>query len=787
MTAAVEIEASADDVPYEEDVLRDPFRLSGWLHYLSSLRAAPTAKRSAIYERALRALPGSYKLWHAYLTELADAARALPVTHRAHADVNAAFERALAAGMARMPRVWHMYAASLLDQRLLTRARRALDRALRSLPVTQHNRVWPLLLRLASLQGCPAETALAVHRRHLQFDPGHAEDLIAFLVSAGRWRDAAEHLASAINDDGFVSVKGTTKRQLLLDLCVLISQHPEEVAGMPVDAILRGGIRAFRDEAGALWTCLAGHYARTGLHGKARDVFEEGVATATNVKDFRMVFDAYLHFEHALAAAELSQSDTVGIQDFWLADRHSTDLTMARMERLLERRPELLNGVLLRQNPHDVQAWHERAKIFDKDPARHAATYVDAVRTVDPAKATGKPPHTLWLALAKMCEDRGRVECARDVFQRATQANFTATDHLAAVYCEWANMELRQQNPDRAMDIMRQATSEPSIEVTRRAAAGVDGEPVQMKLHRSLKLWIMYLDLTKTHGSLESTCAVYDMMHDLGLATPLLVLDHATLLEVHQRFEDAFRVYERGVNSFRHPHAEAIWEAYLTKFVRRHGRSRPERVRDLFEGAVLQAPPERKKALYLKYARFEEEFGLASRAMKVYQDAASAVPAGDRLGVYEVYVAWATELYGVLNARDVYCQAISGGGLPDKDATTMCVRFADLEIGLGEVARARALYVYAASFTGPEVHPEFWKRWNDFEVLHGDESTFREMLRVKRTAAASAGACVISSGGAAVAAMDDFPAAPKRLLRACAGQQLGGASIAQQCKRTRLV
>ncbi|CAM0913536.1 unnamed protein product [Alopecurus aequalis] len=771
MAAAMEIEISAADVAYEEDVLRDPFRLSGWLRYLSSLRAAPPAKRAAIYERALRALPGSYKLWHAYLTELADAARALPVTHRAHADVNAAFERALAGGMSRMPRVWHMYASWLLHQRLLTRARHALDRALRSLPVTQHHRVWPLFLRLAALPGCPAETALAVYRRHLQFDPGHAEGLVAFLVSAGRWRDAAQHLAAAINDDGFVSVKGTTKRQLLLDLCGLLSQRPDEVAGMPVDAILCDGIRKFPDDAGVLWTCLASHHARTGLHGKARDVFEEALTTAATVKDFHMVFDAYLHFEHAMATAELGhEAATADILDLWLADRDGTDLTMARLERLPERRPELLNGVLLRQNPHDVQAWHERAKIFEKDPARHAATFVEAVRTVDPAKATGKPAHTLWLSLAKMCEDRGSVQCARDVFRRATQASFTSEDHLAAVYCEFANMELRQQNPETAMDIIRQATS---IEAMTHAAAG--GDPVRMKLHRSLKLWLTYLDLTKTHGSLDSTIAVYDRMHDLGLTTPLLVLDHAGLLEEHKRFNDAFRVYERGVRSFRYPHAEPIWEAYLTKFVQRHGRSRPERVRDLFEGAVLQAPPERKKAAYLAYARFEEEFGLASRAMKVYEDAVTAVPAGDRLGVYEVYVARAAELYGVLKARDVYCRAVSGGGLPDGDARTMCVRFADLEVGLGEVARARALYVYAASFADPEVNPDFWTRWNDFEIRHGDESTFREMLRVRRSMATAA-----STG-------DGARAAPKRMLPGCAGQQLDCASIAEQCKRTRLV
>ena len=71
-------------------------------------------------------------------------------------------------------------------------------------------------------------------------------------------------------------------------------------------------------------------------------------------------------------------------------------------------------------------------------------------------------------------------------------------------------------------------------------------------------------------------------------------------------------MYERGVKSFKYPHAKAIWEAYLTKFIQRHGKSRPERVLDLFQVAILQSPPERKKAVYLRYARFEEDS--ASRA-----------------------------------------------------------------------------------------------------------------------------------------------------------------------------
>jgi pre-mRNA-splicing factor SYF1 len=40
-------------------------------------------------------------------------------------------------------------------------------------------------------------------------------------------------------------------------------------------------------------------------------------------------------------------------------------------------------------------------------------------------------------------------------------------------------------------------------------------------------------------------------------------------------------------------------------------------VRDLFEDAVRRAPPRTKKAVFLRYAKFEEDFGLAARAMKV--------------------------------------------------------------------------------------------------------------------------------------------------------------------------
>lgn len=79
---------------YEESILRDPYSLAHWLNYLefkadtsAQNATAPTdntphaptptpststqtrAQRWIIFERAVRVLPGSYKLWMKYLKE----------------------------------------------------------------------------------------------------------------------------------------------------------------------------------------------------------------------------------------------------------------------------------------------------------------------------------------------------------------------------------------------------------------------------------------------------------------------------------------------------------------------------------------------------------------------------------------------------------------------------------------------------------------------------------------------------------------------------------------------
>ncbi|XP_011001120.1 PREDICTED: pre-mRNA-splicing factor SYF1 [Populus euphratica] len=762
MSISKELYPSQDDLLYEEEILRNPFSLKLWWRYLIARRESPFKKRFIIYERALKALPGSYKLWHAYLVERLDIVRNLPITHPQFETLNNTFERALVT-MHKMPRIWIMYLQSLIRQKLVTRARRAFDRALCALPVTQHDRIWELYLSFVSQEGFPIETSLRVYRRYLMYDPSHIEDFIEFLLNSGLWQEAAERLASVLNDDQFYSIKGKTKHSLWLELCDLMTRHAKEVSGLNVDAIIRGGIRKFTDEVGRLWTSLADYYIRRELFEKARDIFEEGMTTVVTVRDFSVIFDAYSQFEESMVAIKMEKMDLSDDEEneveengieldedvrldwsskfekkllngFWLDDDNDVDLMLARLEYLMDRRPELANSVLLRQNPHNVEQWHRRVKLFEGNPTKQILTYTEAVRTVDPMKAVGKP-HTLWVAFAKLYEDHNDLVNARVIFDKAVQVNYKTVDNLASVWCEWAEMEIRHRNFKGALELLRRATAEPSVEVKRRVAADGD-EPVQIKVHKSLRLWAFYVDLEEGLGTLESTRAVYERILDLRIATPQIIINYAWLLEEHKYFEDAFKVYERGVKIFKYPHVKDIWVTYLSKFVKRYGKTKLERARELFEHAIEMAPADSVKPLYLQYAKLEEDYGLAKRAMKVYDQATKAVPNNEKLSMYEIYIARAAEIFGVPKTREIYEQAIESG-LPDKDVKTMCLKYADLEKNLGEIDRARGIYVFASQFADPRSDLDFWNQWHEFEVQHGNEDTFREMLRIKRSVSAS--------------------------------------------------
>ncbi|KAI9762930.1 MAG: pre-mRNA-splicing factor syf1 [Geoglossum simile] len=723
---------SDEDTVYEQDILRDGSgSIKPWLSYIDlKLQHGNIHEQAFVLERACARLPRSYKLWKMYLDlRVKHVAKLNPAIYRKeYIKVNSLFERALIL-LNKMPRIWEMYLSFLQQQPLVTHTRRTFDRALRALPITQHNRVWALYRPFAN--AASGDTAVKIWRRYMQVHPEDAEDFVELLIEMGRYTEAVKQYMGILNNPRFRSKQGKSHFQLwseMVDILVIHAKYIEtgNDAGLDVERVVRSGIERFADQRGNLWVGLATYWINKENYEKARDVFEEGITTVMTVRDFTLIFDAYVDLEESMIGilmdAAAARSDR-GVNDED-AD-FDLDIRMMRFEQLMDRRPFLVNDVLLRQNPNNVIEWEKRVALWGDNMGEVVQTYTDAIAAIQPKKAVGKF-HELWANYAKFYEKGGDLRNARVIMEKAVRVPFKSVAELAEMWCEWAEMELRNENFDKAVEIMAKATQAP-----KRSMVDYFDDTLnpQQRLHKSWKLWSFYVDLVESVSTLEETKKVYERIFELRIATPQTVVNYANFLEESNYFEESFKVFERGLDLFNYPVAFELWNLYLTKAVDR--KIGIERLRDLFEQAVEGCPPKFAKVLYLMYGNLEEERGLARHAMRIYERATRAVSDEDRFEMFNFYITKSASNFGLTSTRPIYERAIAA--LPDNEAKDMCLKFAEMERRLGEIDRARAIYGHASQFCDPRTSPGFWSKWESFEVQHGNEDTFKEMLRIKRS------------------------------------------------------
>ncbi|EYE94052.1 mRNA splicing protein SYF1 [Aspergillus ruber CBS 135680] len=743
------------DTVYEQDLIRDPGSIKPWLSYIEYKQQHGTLYEQAfVMERACRQLPRSYKLWKMYLEFRASHLRGRNATkYRAeYQKVNALFERALIL-LNKMPRIWEMYLSFMLQQPLVTQTRRTFDRALQALPVTQHNRIWKLYKAFA--RSASGQTAVKIWARYMQIHPENSEEYIELLIEMKEYTEAVKRYMEILDDPRFQSKEGKSHFQLWTEMVDLLVSKAKQVKtgpqiGIDVDAILRSGIDRFADQRGKLWAGLATYWITKGNFEKARDVYEEGILTVMTVRDFTLIFDSYVEFEESIigslmeaAAVRADKGKTDEDADFDL------DLRMLRFEQLMDRRPFLVNDVLLRQNPNNVIEWEKRVALWSENKQEVVNTYTAAIAAINPKKAHGKFSE-LWVNYAKFYENGGDLDTARVIFEKAVKVPFKSVAELADTWCEWAEMELRADNFDRAVEVMAKATQAP-----KKSTVDYFDETLspQQRVHKSWKLWSFYVDLVESVASLEETKKVYERIFELRIATPQTVVNYANLLEEHKYFEDSFKIYERGLDLFSYPVAFELWNLYLTKAVDR--KIGIERLRDLFEQALDECPPKFAKPLYLMYGNLEEERGLARHAMRIYERATRAVSDEDRFEMFEFYITKSASNFGLTSTRPIYERAIAA--LPDQEAKEMCLKFAEMERRLGEIDRARAIYGHASQFCDPRTNAGFWQKWETFEVQHGNEDTFKEMLRIKRSVQAQYNTDVNFIASQAIARSQQLP------------------------------
>ena len=129
----------------------------------------------------------------------------------------------------------------------------------------------------------------------------------------------------------------------------------------------KDGFTVYKDQAGRLWTGLATYWIKRGEFDRAKETFEKGLAAVLTIRDFTQIFDAYSEFGESLISAMMESLADEEDEEEAAETEKELDVRMKDFEELMDRRPFLVNDVLIRRNPNDVQEWEKRVALWGQD------------------------------------------------------------------------------------------------------------------------------------------------------------------------------------------------------------------------------------------------------------------------------------------------------------------------------------------------------------------------------------------------------------------------------------
>ncbi|XKL65240.1 hypothetical protein PGB90_008660 [Kerria lacca] len=328
--------------------------------------------------------------------------------------------------------------------------------------------------------------------------------------------------------------------------------------------------------------------------------------------------------------------------------------------------------------------------------------------------------------------------CGIEVAQKYA-SKFHHCEYLGRYSCTVSHSRRSSTIPSRVLtkwDFSKYPVSDFSYRLLNQLSTDPLFNIIQEIYQKSLKIWSMYADLEESLGTFQSCKAVYDRIIDLKIATPQIIVNYVSFLEDNKYFSLKFQVcsYEKGVSLFKWPNVYDIWKMYVTKFLDHYKGTKISQTRDLFIQCLEHCPPNYAKEFYIMFAKIEETYPNTTSArniLNVYEKAVSAVLPEEKFKMYNTYISKAASVSGIRKIREIYEKAILD--LDGNDSRQMCINYAKLETKLGEIERARAIYVQCSQVCDPRVTSDFWEMWSDFEVAHGNEDTLMEMLRIKRS------------------------------------------------------
>ena len=753
------------------DNIQNPYNFKSWWDTLSSSREAPFSIRKKIYQVSLHYLPGSYKLWYNYLKEEREYVQSnYNIPNKHYDEVNMIHEQALIY-MMKMPIIWINYIQFMMEQNSITKTKIIFNKALQSIPITQHKKLWDIYIPwIESLSGCH-RTKIEIFKRYTKFNPDYKEKFINYLIGIKEFNLAIYLIIEILNEENFYSKENKSQYYYWIMLCQIINNYPEEInlskynKDLDVDKVIRHGIKKYTDEVGNLWVTLANYYIKMGLIEKAREIFEEALEKILTVRDFSLIFNAYLNFEQEMMKQNLFTNNDLdnnnllesinenkdnNLQSLELKelenalidlnieeigkeennddikkneldkkdsqkDSNLKKFNFIRVNNLLQRRPFLLNSTILRRNPNNVAEWLKRIELMkDKNDFKLIKNlYEESLSTIKINEAYGNLSE-LYISYANFYEENKNIKKANEIYYKGCNLNFKKTDENVNLWCLWCEMNIRQKRYQDAYRIIKFICT--------------NNANKYYKYNRNIKLWSLYVDLEMNliKNNEKQIIYIYTKMIEYKIANIETIFNFIIYLEKIKNYEKIYNIYEQSLDLFNWPNAYDICICYLVDFINHYKNEKIEIFRDIIQNIIIFSG--HLKIFYYIYAFYEEKYGLYNHCIDILKEASQNVKEEEKPEIHSVIIAKCAKYFGIGKVRLAFDDAMNN--LEKSYVLEIGLKYISIEIKLKEINRARGIFKYLGKLFNPdnkEYKEEFWEMWDNFEKIYGDSTTYQEM------------------------------------------------------------
>lgn len=758
---------SKEDIAYEYELQNDGDNLVVWKRYLEHKKAQENDSALAwIYERCCYQFPGSAEMWLEYMTwriSLLSGANSILYAEEFE-KCNKLFEKAMYLCHQSVD-LWELYLRHVMAQRNLQLIRVLLNKALRHLHLEHHIRVWDMVVEFIENAVLDPQVASEVEEdidglvsesffktddqsgvvdvwsshilsRYLQV----AEDLERALYLLGLTQDHTEIIKAYRRHIFDASFSPTTHTAFEFHCTYLQSLEKSSSHSEYIQAMAQC-MKLFPEQKSLLIIRLAKYYIGKADLPAARSTLLDALASTVTSKSFSEIYEFLVKLLEAFAASSIQHAQIAASSE----DREQLESDLAfnmdLLEYLIESHSLLLNDLKLRQNVNDVGTWLERADFF-RSPAEKAKVYTDAITKIDHLKTTTPGSFgELWCCLAQLYTISGKLDSARETYDRGLRVPYRSLKDLENIWCAWAEMELECGRIQASIKLLREALKVPKNAelVVDAFNTGNGAMPAKAITFTSQRLWTLFIDLlestSESSTGAEETVQAYEQLIALKLATPLNFINYSHFLQEQGQWDQSFKIYERAISIFPGQTRFEIWSLYLQQSL---DRKRPtETMRDLFEQALkvveedIDCP-----SLFILCSDFEHSCGLEKRSIDILlRGCRECKSLSAKVTLWDACISSSKERLGAESSRPLYEECIKM--LPNSKATSFALEFAKTEVVLGDYERARAVLRFGANLIHPDRNVQLWDYWGEFELKYGDKSTYKEMLKLKRELASS--------------------------------------------------